>query len=176
MYDVEVEHCAFDLHPGIPLEGQPIPWPPERMAAARSRFEQVANAEGLSYGSRSHWYNSGPAHQAALWADQTERGEDFRRAVYQAYFVDDHNIADADVLAGIANRLDLDTADLRQALAEERFRSEVERQFEFAREVGVSAVPAYIAGRYLLVGAQPFEVYRQLIETAQAEDGGRTTI
>jgi predicted DsbA family dithiol-disulfide isomerase len=171
-----VEHCAFDLHPGIPLEGQPIPWPPERMAAARSRFEQVASAEGLSYGARTHWFNSGPAHQAAIWADQTEHSEDFRSAVYQAYFVDNHNIADADVLAGIAERLDLDTAELRQALAEERFRSEVERQFEYAREVGVSAVPAYIAGRYLLVGAQPFEVYRQLIETAQAEDGGLTTI
>jgi predicted DsbA family dithiol-disulfide isomerase len=171
-----VEHCAFDLHPGIPLEGQLIPWPPERMAAARGRFEQVAAAEGLGYGVRTHWYNSGPAHQAALWADQTDHGEDFRRAVYRAYFVDDANIADTELLAGIADRLDLDTADLRRALEEERFRPEVERQFEFAREAGVDAVPAYVAGRYLLVGAQPLEVYRQLIETAQAEDGGRTII
>jgi predicted DsbA family dithiol-disulfide isomerase len=80
------------------------------------------------------------------------------------------------VLAGIAKHLNLDPADLRQALSEQRFRQEVERQFEFAREVGVNAVPAYIAGRYLLVGAQPYDVYCQLIETAQAEDGGRTTI
>jgi predicted DsbA family dithiol-disulfide isomerase len=146
------------------------------MAQAHSRFAQVASAEGLSYAPRSHWYNSGPAHQAALWADQQNKGEEFRRAVYQAYFAEDANIADPQILAGIAQRLDLNVADLREVLADERFKPEVERQFEFAREVGVTAVPAYVAGRYLLVGAQPLEVYRQLIETAQAEDGGLTEI
>lgn len=96
--------------------------------------------------------------------------------MYQAYFTADANIADTEVLAAIAERLELDANDLRQALADERFKPEVQRQFEFAREVGVTAVPAYVAGRYLLVGAQPLEVYKQLIETAQAEDGGLTTI
>ena len=129
----------------------------------------MAAAEGLSYATRSHWYNSGPAHQAALWADQQGRGEEFRRAVYRGYFAELLNIGSADVLAAIAENLDLDSSDLRQALAEERFRGEVERQFEFAREAGITAVPAYVAGRYVVVGAQPMEVYRQLIETAQAE-------
>lgn len=139
------------------------------MAQASSRFEQVAAAEGLGYATRTHWYNSGPAHQAALWADQQGRGEEFRRAVYRGYFAELLNIGSADVLAGMADRLDLDSADLRQALAEERFRGEVERQFEFARDAGITAVPAYVAGRYVVVGAQPMEVYRQLIETARAE-------
>ena len=146
------------------------------MAQAHERFAQVASAEGLSYGPRSHWYNSGPAHQAALWADQHGNGEEFRRAIYQAYFAEDANIADTEVLASIAARVNLNPDELRQALKDERFKPEVQRQFEFAREVGVNAVPAYVAGRYLLVGAQPLEVYRQLIETAQAEDGGLTEI
>lgn len=146
------------------------------MAQAHSRFAEVASAEGLSYGPRSHWYNSGPAHQAALWADQQGKGEEFRRAVYQAYFAEDANIADTEVLGRIAESLKLNVAELREVLEDERFKPEVQRQFEFAREVGVTAVPAYVAGRYLLVGAQPLEVYRQLIETAQAEDGGLTKI
>ena len=139
------------------------------MAQAHARMQQVAAAEGLGYESRTHWYNSGPAHQAALWADQHGKGEDFRRAVYRAYFVDGANIASTDVLADIAKKLELDTTDLRQALADERFRDEVERQFQYAREMGINAVPSYVAGRYVVVGAQPFDVYRQLIETAQAE-------
>jgi len=146
------------------------------MEQASQRFAPVAEAEGLAYGQRSHWYNSGPAHQAAIWADQTGKGDAFRSAVYEAYFAHDTNIADSDVLAEIAERLQLDAGELRQVLADQRFKAEVERQFEFAREVGVNAVPAYVAGRYLLVGAQPLEVYKQLIETAQAEDGGLTTI
>jgi predicted DsbA family dithiol-disulfide isomerase len=168
-YDLDVEHCAFELHPGIPLEGQDIPWPPERLAAARSHFEQVAAAEGLDYGQRSHWYNSEPAHQAALWADEHGDGEAFRRRVYRAYFAEDLNIGATEVLASIASALDMDAEDLRTALAESRYRERVQQQFEFARQAGVTGVPAYLAGRYMMVGAQPYDVFRQLIETADSE-------
>jgi predicted DsbA family dithiol-disulfide isomerase len=165
-----VEHCAFELHPGIPLEGQEVPWPPERMVAAHARMEQVAAGEGLPYGQRTHWYNSIPAHEAALWADEHGDGEAFRRSVYRAYFADGLNIASTDVLASLADGLSLDSADLRVALDEGRYRERVNEQFEFARAAGVTGVPAYIAGRYMMVGAQPYKVFRQLIETSQAED------
>jgi len=164
-----VEHCAFELHPGIPLEGQAVPWPAERMAAARARFAQVAEAEGLEYGERSHWYNSVPAHEAALWADDHGDGETFRRSVYRAYFVDGLNIGQPDVLAELARGSGLDGAALRESLAAGEYRDRVQEQFEYARAVGVTGVPAYVAGQYLMVGAQSFEVYCQLIEAARAE-------
>ena len=162
-------HCAFDLHPGIPDEGQAIPWPADRVAAAHSRFAPIAEAEGLVYQQRTHWYNSTPAHQAALWADEHGDGEEFRRRVYRAYFAELRNIGSEEVLAEIATDLGLAGADLREALRDDRYREDVERQFQYAREAGVTGVPAYLAGRYLMVGAQPLEVYRQLIDTARAE-------
>jgi predicted DsbA family dithiol-disulfide isomerase len=164
-----VEHCAFELHPGIPLEGQPVPWRPERLAAARSQFEQAADAEGLPHGQRTHWYNSVPAHEASLWADDHGKGEDFRRGVYRAYFVDTLNIASTDVLAGLGEELGLPADELREALTEGRYRAALEDQFNRARSVGITGVPAYVAGAYLMVGAQPYDVFCQLIETAQAE-------
>ena len=133
-----MEHCAFELHPGIPDEGQAVPWPPQRAAAARSHFEQVAAAEGLAYGTRTHWYNSVPAHEAALWADQNGDGEAFRRAVYRAYFVDNLNIASVDLLAGLADALGLHSGDLRTALARALFRERVQEQFDYARTAGVT--------------------------------------
>ena len=141
------------------------------MAAARSQFEQAADAEGLPHSPRTHWYNSVPAHEASLWADAQGKGEDFRRAVYRAYFVDTLNIASTDVLIGLAESLGVSssTADLREALAECRYRSAVEDQFNRARTLGITGVPAYVAGNYLMVGAQPYEVFCQLIETAQTE-------
>lgn len=147
-----------------------MPWSPQRLAAARSQFEQVAAAEGLEYGARTHWYNSVPAHQAALWADQNGDGEAFRRAVYRAYFVDGLNIASTDVLVRLAEDAGLASSELRAALADGRFRGRVEEQFEFARAAEVTGVPAYVAGRYMMVGAQPYEVFQRLIDTAQAEN------
>jgi predicted DsbA family dithiol-disulfide isomerase len=165
-----VEHCAFELHPGIPLEGQPVPWRPERLAAARSQFEQAADAEGLPHGQRTHWYNSVPAHEASLWADDHGKGEDFRHGVYRAYFADTLNIASTDVLTGLAEELGLPSDELRAALTEGRYRAAVDDQFNRARSLGITGVPAYVAGSYLMVGAQPYEVFCQLIETAEAED------
>jgi len=163
---VVVEHCAFELHPGVPLEGQAVPWPPERAAAARARFAQVAEAEGLAYGERTHWYNSVPAHEAALWADEHGDGETFRRSVYRAYFADGLNIGDVDVLARLAASADLDAETLRSSLAEREYAQRVQEQFEYARSAGITGVPAYVAGNYLMVGAQPYAVYAQLIEAA----------
>ena len=139
------------------------------MAAARSHFEQVANAEGLQYSARSHWYNSVPAHQAALWADAHGDGEAFRRAVYRAYFVEGLNIGSADVLTELASGLGFDPQELRTALAEKTYADKVQEQFEFARQVGVTGVPTYVAGRYSMVGAQPYEIFQQLIQTAESE-------
>jgi predicted DsbA family dithiol-disulfide isomerase len=164
--DLVVEHCAFELHPGVPLEGQRVPWPPERLAQARARFAAVAEAEGLAYGERTHWYDSKPAHEASLWADEHGDGEAFRRAVYRAYFADGANIAQGTVLAELARAVDLDGEVLVNALECGDYRSAVQEQFEFARSAGITGVPAYVAGNYLMVGAQPDEVYRQLIETA----------
>jgi predicted DsbA family dithiol-disulfide isomerase len=152
------------------LEGQAVPWPPQRLAAARAHFEQVAAAEGLAYGTRTHWYNSVPAHEAALWADEHGDGDAFRRAVYRAYFADGLNIGSPDVLTGLAEGLTFDAGDLRSALSEARYRERVNQQFEFARGAGVTGVPAYLAGRYMMVGAQPYEVFCKLIETSMAED------
>ena len=169
-------HCAFELHPGIPPEGQAIPWPADRQAAAHARFEPVAAAEGLVYRSRTHWYNSVPAHEAAVWADARGDGEAFRRRVYRAYFADLLNIGSTEVLTELATDVGLPADDLRASLEEGRYRDQVKSQFQYAREAGISGVPAYIAGRYVMVGAQPIEVYRQLIETVLTEETGEPAV
>jgi predicted DsbA family dithiol-disulfide isomerase len=146
-----------------------VPWRPERIAAARSHFELAADEEGLPHGPRTHWYNSVPAHEATLWADEYADGEALRRAVYRAYFVENLNIASTDVLSGLADTLGFDSQRLRAALDEGRYRARVQEQFEYARAAGITGVPAYIAGQYVMVGAQPYAVFQRLIETAQSE-------
>lgn len=129
----------------------------------------IARAEGLEVGERTHRYNSTPAHEASFWADEHGKGQDYRRAVYRAYFAQDANIGSADVLARIAAGLGLDAAGLRQALEEQRYRDRVLAQFEEARQIGVTAVPTFVAGGYALVGAHPLENFRRLLEVAERD-------
>jgi DNA-binding CsgD family transcriptional regulator len=100
----------------------------------------------LPHSQRTHWYNSVPAHEASLWADEQGKGEESRRAVYHAYFVGTLNIASSDVLTGLAEDLGLASNDLRGTLAEGRYRPAVDEQFNRVRSLGITGVPAYVAG------------------------------
>ncbi len=142
------------------------------MAARRGRFAEAAAAEGLEVGERTHWYNSAPAHQAALWADERGKGAEFRHQVFRAYFVDDRNIGSADVLGEIATGLGLDAAGLRCALSEEAYAGRVEQEYEAARELGVTAVPTFVAGGYAVVGAHPYESFERLMEAVGGQRRG----
>lgn len=131
----------------------------------------------MPHGDRTHWYDSTPAHEATEWARERGAEEAFRGKVYQAYFVDDENIASPDVLARFATELELDAEDLRVALAEGRYRQPIQAQYEEARQIGVTGVPTFVAGGYAVVGAQPYELFERLMETIGAEkrtSGSRT--
>jgi len=160
---VEIEWRAFELHPGIPPEGQLINWPPETLAQRSAQFKERAEAEGLEVGERKHWYDSRPAHEAAQWADAHGEGNELRKGIYRAYFVEDRNIGSPDVLAKIATDLGLDAADLRKALDDGRYRQDVEAQYTEAREIGVRAVPTFVADGKALEGAHPYETFENLM-------------
>ena len=163
-----------------------IPWPPERRAAARANAARLAEQAGLEFGERSRWYDSALAHEAAEWAreqDAPALEEEFRRTIFRAYFAELRNIGDADVLVDTAASVAVSgatgtelrytpehLADLRAALAERRYREAVQRQFQEAREIGVTGVPTTIAGHYALVGAHPYEQFRRLMAAAGAQE------
>jgi predicted DsbA family dithiol-disulfide isomerase len=145
------------------MEGEELP---ENFRRRGGSFAETAQAEGLEVGERTHRYNSTPAHEAAFWADEQGKGDELRKAIYQAYFRDNTNIGSIDVLADLATGLGLDGAELRQVLEDRRYRGKVLEQFQQAHEVGVTAVPTFVAAGYALVGAHPLENFRKLMEAA----------
>lgn len=153
-----------------------IPWSPERIARGRASFERMADEAGLDYGERKHWYNSDLAHEATEWVHERGMDDAFHRAVFRAYFVHDRNIGSPEVLADLVTDLGLDPTDLRVALAERRYRERVQAQYQEAREIGVTAVPTFVAEGYAIVGAQPYEVFRRLMTAVgQAPRSGAST-
>jgi predicted DsbA family dithiol-disulfide isomerase len=151
------------------MEGQKIPWDPETMAARRGHFAAAAEAEGLEVGERTHWYNSTPAHEAALWTAEQGQEAAFRKAVFRAYFVENANIASPEVLGAIVAELGLDANELRAALEAGTYRERVLQEYEESRNIGVTAVPTFVADRYAIVGAHPYSSFEKLMETVGQE-------
>jgi predicted DsbA family dithiol-disulfide isomerase len=50
------------------------------------------------------------------------------------------------------------------------FKAAVDADWAASRQLGVTGVPTFVAGRYGVVGAQPYEVLDQLVRQAAADD------
>jgi protein-disulfide isomerase len=76
-----------------------------------------------------------------------------------------------DRLVAIAAQAGLDVAQFRQALATNRYQAEVQADFEEGQQLGLTGTPSFMINGQLVVGAQPLEVFRQVIEEALAQAG-----
>jgi predicted DsbA family dithiol-disulfide isomerase len=171
-FEVETRLVHFPLHPETPPEGHSM----AELYAGRdvdpeaiyARMKGLMDAEGLPYGRRTHTYNSRLAQELGKWADMQPGGEAIHDALYRAYFVDNRNIGDPEVLIEITQSVGLSPEEARAVLAERRFKDAVDADWAKSRAYGITGVPTFVAARYGVVGAQPYEVLVQLLEKAGA--------
>jgi predicted DsbA family dithiol-disulfide isomerase len=171
-FEVETKLVHFPLHPGTPAEGRSMAElyagrnvDPEAMYA---RMKGLMDAEGLPYGRRTHSYNSRLAQELGKWADTQPGGEAIHDALYRAYFLDARNIGDPEILVEIAQAVGLPAEEARAVLSERRFKDAVDADWAKSHAYGVTGVPTFVAARYGVVGAQPYEVLEQLLDKAGA--------
>jgi predicted DsbA family dithiol-disulfide isomerase len=171
-YDVETVLVHFPLHPDTPIEGRSMAESYAQRGidpeAAYQRMKQLMDAEGLPYGRRTHTYNSRLAQELGKWADTQPGGEAIHDRLYKAYFVEAKNLADVDLLVDIAASVGLQADEARAALEERRFKEAVDADWAKSHRYGVTGVPTFVAGRYGVVGAQPYEALEELVQRAGA--------
>jgi protein-disulfide isomerase len=63
-----------------------------------------------------------------------------------------------------ASQLDLDVEKFVECLDSGRYEEEVQADFDFAANLGVRSTPTFFVNGIAVVGAQPFEVFQQVIE------------
>ena len=63
-----------------------------------------------------------------------------------------------------ATQLELDLDEFQECIESGRYQEEVQSDFEFAANLGVRSTPTFFVNGIAVVGAQPFEVFQQVIE------------
>jgi predicted DsbA family dithiol-disulfide isomerase len=169
-YDIDIHWRSFELRPA----GAP-PVPAEylkRIEASRPMFNKRAREQyGLEINSGPYGINSHPALVADKYAESQGKGEAFHKAVMDAYWQQARSIEDANVLKEIAEHVGLKTENFEAALTDPTYDAEVSADIELAREYRLDGVPALVfAERYLVVGAQPYDTLKQVVEKVQEED------
>ena len=144
------------------------PYPPEDMV---EHLKRNARALGLPFGDRTMTYNSRLAQELGLWAQEKGYGTRFHDTAFRAYFVDGENLARQDVLLAIAEKAGLDRAEAERVLTSRSHAEKVDRDWEQAKTLGITAVPTFVIDGDMLVGAQE---YRSLAAFAATHGASRT--
>jgi predicted DsbA family dithiol-disulfide isomerase len=120
--------------------------------------------EGLPFNAeRNMSYNSRLAQEFSKWAEDKGRGDEAHDALFRAYFVDVKNIGKVEPLAEIAQKLGLPADEATDVLLSRQYKNAVDDDWRRCAAYGVNAVPTFLAGSYLMVGAQPYEELERLV-------------
>ena len=171
--DAEVRWHAYQLNPDLPPGGV------DRSDYMRQKFGSEANIdrihERVSEAGRSAGIefrfdqiarspNTFDAHRLLYLAGTQGLQGKLKEALLSAYFLEGRDIGDRAVLSDIAARAGMQ-GDTAAWLAGDAASQEVRADLETAARFEISGVPFFIfAGRYALAGAQPPEVFAQVLD------------
>ena len=164
-----LEWKGFQIHPeypaaGIPIEQRMAQYGRERYAAIWRNILLLAEGIGLEMRSPRVLTNSFMALEATEYAKEQGRGEVFSRAVYQAYFQEEKNIGDIDVILALAEQVGLNPSEVQDHLKAGTYSARIQAAQQEAQALGVSGVPTFIVGPAQIVGAQSPEVFISMLK------------
>lgn len=157
---------AFPLHPETPEEGttlQELFQGRVDLEGMRARLLRVAQEEGLPFGQRDKTYNSRLAQELGKWAESKGKGKAYHDAVFRAYFAEGRNIGKRSELVALAGSVSLPIEEARKVLEEGSFKDLVDADWQRCYRMGVQAVPTFLVGGRVLVGAVPYAALERLL-------------
>ena len=171
-HGVTVEWRSFELRP---REAPPLPPEyKEKIRAGRPRLYAIAKEQyGLDLNQGPWGIDSRPALAGAKYAEAQGVGPAYHDGVLHAYWHEAKNIAETAVLVEIAEAAGLEREAFLAALQDPQWEQAVLGDVATAHSYGINGVPALVfQNKYLVSGAQPYDVLTQVVDQIRAEEAG----
>ena len=172
-YDPPIVWKSFELHPDAPAGGIPPSMFYQNnpnLKRISENAQQLAATADLQLPDHVIYSNSRLALELGEFAEQSGKGEAFRTALFDAYFQRTQDMGDEAVLLDVAEEVGLAREAAAECLAERTMKDRVDSQIQEARGYGITGVPTFIIGKYMVVGAQPYSVLKQAFEVGLEEE------
>jgi predicted DsbA family dithiol-disulfide isomerase len=169
-HGVTIQWHSFELRP---KDAPPLaPEYKERIMAGRPRLYAIARESyGLELNQGPWGINSRPALIGAKYAEEQGVGPTYHDAIMRAYWLEAQSIEEVEVLAAIGVAIGLDRDAFLAALEDVELEQAVLNDIAWAHANGINGVPALVFhGKYLVSGAQPYDVLTRVVEQIQAEE------
>lgn len=131
---------------------------------ARGKIFRVARETGVSLHVPERWLDSSYALEGAEFAKDQGKFPEYHNAVFAAVFEEGKDVGDLSTLLSVAGRVGLPTAPLEKALTAGALTARVKETEAEAVTFGVAGYPTFMLGEFPLIGIQPAETMRLLIQ------------
>ena len=175
--DLLITWAYYPLHPETPIKGMPLadmyPGQREQGRYVQQEIQTIAGELGLPIGKRRMIYNSRRSQELASWADTQADGQQLHDALYAAYFVDNVDINNLDVLMDLVSRAGLDVDSARNAMETHAFSAKIDENWRRAREQGLTGVPTFLSGETYVLGYHPIDRMMRFVNHLRELRAGR---
>ena len=178
---IDVHWHPFELNPQMPEAGQNLQehicekygTTVEQNNENRKMLSTLGTELGFSfqYDDNSRMVNTYKAHQLLHWAKLQDQEHVLKQALFTAYFTEQRDVSDTDVLLSVVDSVGLDKDEASSVLNDGRHQSDVRSAQQFWAGQGVSGVPAMVfSEKYLVTGAQGIDYYSEVLNKISAEN------
>jgi len=165
-YNLVIEWKPFEIHPETPKEGaltEDLPFPKGYLEMAFANVKRLADQDGLKLKFSGKLPNSRLALYISEFARKKGKFEEFHKLVLNAYWLEGKNIGDKSLLLDLAESVGLNKKEIENYLdTDEPFKA-IQKSLKELRTYGINGVPTFLIEDRLIVGAQPYEVFKKVI-------------
>lgn len=179
--EVEVRHRSFELDPGrgtdevvqvVAMLSGKYGMSERQAQEGEHRLKELAAAEGLDYRTEGRDHGgSFDIHRVLHLAAERGLADEAWQAFYVANFAEETSLFSRERIAEVAVGAGLDAEEVAAVLDDPAaYRDAVRADEAEAASLGANGVPFFVVdGKYGVSGAQPTEVFTQILEKAWSE-------
>lgn len=130
----------------------------------KGKIFRVARETGVALRVPDRWLDSSFALEGAVFAQENGKFSDYHDLMFAAVFEDGKDIGDLPTLLDLAVSIGLPKKELEQAFKTGTLSEKVKEIETEATTFGVVGYPTFMLGEFPLVGIQPAETMRLLIQ------------
>ncbi len=171
---IEIEWQPFELNPDMPAEGENVREHITRKYGSTpeegKRLEENITELGAELGFRFDFFNemkivnTRVAHILLGYAKDYGKQTELKMRLFEAYFNERKDISDRQMLIQQLQHVGLSSDEALLRLENDEVREHVKTTEAYWHSLGVSSVPTMVFNRSsALTGAQPVEVYKQVL-------------
>ncbi len=166
--EFEIDWRFMEIHPETPAEGMPLAdlgYPQEHWDMLMTNLQRMARQEKVTLADRQFTTNS---HKAMLLAEAARQREPqaFKKLharLFEAYFVEEQNIGDVEVLKKLATESGVSETTVNAAWSDVAFENKLRENHEAAALLEITGTPTFVYEDQILSGAVPTGMLAELL-------------